>query len=272
MDNRFIFLGGDRRIIYAAGAIAQRRSVSALGLSQEFAAPSGRYGAVVLPLPATTDGVFINAPLHEQPLPLSLVTEYAAEGALVLSGGTHPALVKLCSEHGLRLCDYFADEALTLRNAALTAEAAVALLIQHTEFSLSGARVVITGGGRIALMTARLLRCFGAECTVCARSAEQRTRAQLEHCRTADISELSALCSAADIAVNTAPAALFGEEQFRRFRAGALFMELASKSPRQEQTLAEKYGVRHLMAGGLPGKVSPKTAGEAVAQAILSQV
>ncbi len=269
MDNRFIFLGGDRRIIYAARSIAQRRSVSALGLSGEFPAPQGRYGGVILPLPATTDGSFINAPLSEQPLPLELVADYAAQGGLVLSGGTHPALIRLCEQHGLRLYNYFADEALTLRNAALTAEAAVALLIENTEFSLAGASVLITGGGRIALLLARLLRGFGADCVICARNPEQRTRAQLEYCRAADLSELTALCGAADIAVNTVPAALFGEEQFRRFGAGALFMELASKSPEAEQRLAEKYGVRHLMAGGLPGRLSPKTAGEAVAQAIL---
>lgn len=272
MDNRFLFLGGDRRIIYAAHAISQRRSVSALGLADGFPAPSGRYGAVVLPLPATTNGISINAPLSEQPLPLTLVTQYAAEGGTVLSGGAHPELVRLCSENGLHLVDYFADEALTLRNAALTAEAAVSLLIQHTESSLSEASVLITGGGRIALLTARLLRAFGARVTVCARSAEQRMRAELEHVAAADITELTALCGGSDIVLNTVPAALFGEEQFRRLRAGALFMELASKFPEEERRLAEKYGVLHIMAGGLPGKLSPKTAGEAIAQVILAAV
>lgn len=272
MDNRFIFLGGDRRIIYAARAISQRRSVSALGLSGEFAAPTGRYGAVVLPLPATTDGSTISSPLAEQPLPLTLITEYAAKGAVVLSGGAHPELQRLCSENGLRLVNYFADEALTLKNAALTAEAAVSLLIQNTEFSLAGASVLITGGGRIAMLTARLLRAFGAEVTVCARSPEQRMRAQLEHVRAADITELTALCGGADIVVNTVPVTLFWEEQFRRLRAGALFMELASKSPEAERRLAEKYGVQHIMAGGLPGKLSPRTAGEAIAQVILAEV
>ncbi len=272
MDNRFIFLGGDRRIIYAAKAISQRRSVYALGLSSEFPAPVGSFGAVVLPLPATSDGSFINAPLSEQPLPLELITRYAAQGGTVFAGGVHPSLRKLCEQHNLRLLDYFADEALTLRNAALTAEAAAALLIQNTEFSLDGACVLITGGGRIAQLTARLLRCFGAECIVCARSPEQRMRAMLEHCEAADISEIPALCMKADAVLNTVPAPLFGEEEFRRMRAGALYMELASKSPETERQLAAKYGVHHIMAGGLPGKLSPKTAGEAVADVILSMV
>lgn len=272
MDNRFLFLGGDRRIIYAALDIARRRSVSALGLSDGFSAPSGRYGAIVLPLPATLDGVHINAPLSAEKLPLTLITEYADTGTVVLSGGVHPELKKLCSENGLRLCDYFAEETLTLKNAALTAEAAVSLLIQNTEYSLDGANVLITGGGRIALLTAQLLKGFGAECTICARNAVQRTKAELRHIRSSDTAELNALCANADIIINTVPAQLFSEESFRRLRAGALYMELASRSPEAEKALAEKYGVKHITAGGLPGKFSPITAGEAIAQVILSLV
>lgn len=272
MDNRFLFLGGDRRIIYAALDIARRRSVSALGLSDGFSAPSGKYGAIVLPLPATMDGTLINAPLSAEQLPISLITEYAEEGAVVFSGGSHPALQKLCSDNGLRLRDYFAEETLTLKNAALTAEAAVSLLIQNTEYSLCGANILITGGGRIALHTARLLKSFGADCTICARNAVQRTRAELEYIHSLDISELNALCGEADIILNTVPSQLFSEESFRKLRAGALYMELASKSPEAEKALAAKYGVKHITAGGLPGKFSPITAGEAIAQVILSLV
>ncbi len=114
MDNRFLFLGGDRRIIYAALDIARRRSVSALGFPDKFSTPAGRYGAIVLPLPATLDGAFINAPLASEKMPLSLITEYAEDGAVVFSGGSHPALQKLCNDNGLRLLDYFAEDTLTL--------------------------------------------------------------------------------------------------------------------------------------------------------------
>ncbi len=272
MDNRFLFIGGDRRIIYAALSILRRRSVSALGLGDTFSAPEGRYGAIVLPLPFHNGQDGINAPMADRELPLSLVTDYADKGACVFSGGISPALSQLCEEHGLRLIDYYAEETLTLRNAAITAESAVALLIQNTEFSLSGARVLITGGGRIAIMTARLLRCFGSNVTICARSAEQRARGELEHHTSADIGGLPALCTVSDIVINTVPASLFSEEDFRRMKAGAVFIELASKSAIPDSDYASKYGVRHIMAGGLPGKMCPKTAGEAIAEVILAKV
>lgn len=271
MDNRFLFLGGDRRIIYTARKIAEHYDVSSLGLTTEFSPPVGRYGYIVLPLPALK-GEHINAPLSDKSLPLSLVTEYAEKGAMVLTGSVPQPLRELCSEHGLMLCDYYADEALTLKNAFLTAEGAISLLIQHMEYSLHDTPVLITGGGRISLMLARLLRCFGADVTVCARNSVQRMRASLEHCRTADLPQLTELCRRSKIIINTAPATLFGEEHFHILGKGTLFMELAGKSPEAEQMLAEKYGVQHIMAGGLPGRLSPKTAGEAIAQTILSEV
>lgn len=270
MDNRFLFLGGDRRIIYAAAAIAARRKVSALGLSDKFAAPDGKYGSIVLPLPFSREEGLINAPLSQSALPLSFIAEYAAQGGTVFSGGVSKELVQLCELHGLRLVDYYSQETLTLKNAALTAEAACALLIQDTEYSLSGADVVVTGGGRIALMLARLLRCFGAQVTVCARNAVQRAKAEIELHHTEDIAALPTLCAKADIVVNTVPAALFTQQDFRAMKAGAVFMELAGVKPSHESEYADRYGIRYIDAAGLPGKLSPKTAGEAIAQAILA--
>ncbi len=270
MDNRYLFIGGDRRIIFAAKALAERHSVAALGLSAFLPQPEGKYHNIVLPLPFSREEGFLNAPLSNEKLPLTLIADYAAEGATVFSGGTSPLLRDLCREHDLRLIDYFAYEPLVITNAALTAEAAVSLLIQNTDYSLDGSDIIITGGGRIAQLTARFLKPFGANITVCARSAEQRTRARTEHCRTAGIAELSALCEKADIIVNTVPASLFSPQDFRCMKAGALFMELATRRPSPEKGYAVQYGIRFIDAAGLPGAYSPKTAGEAIADAILS--
>ena len=269
MDNRFLFLGGDRRSIYAARSIMQRRTVCALGFDG-CPLPEGKFGVIVLPLPFMKDG-FINAPLYDGRLPLSLITEYAADGCTVFSGGVSAELTELCKSNGIRLVDYFADEPLTLKNAALTAEAAVSILIQRTEFSLCGASALITGGGRIALQTARLLRSFGSDVTVCARNATQLAKASLEYCNTASLEALPALCTEADIVINTVPAQLFSEEAFRNMQAGTFFMELASKPPKPEEDLSAKYGVHYIYASGLPGRYSPKTAGECIASVILAR-
>lgn len=272
MDGRVLFIGGDKRMQYAAQAVSQNYEVSTLGLFSEEKAPLGRYGAVVLPLPFSRDGENINAPLSNTALPLSLVRDCAEKGAAVLCGMASPKLISLCEEESLRLYDYFTDEALTLKNAFLTAEAAAALLIQNTERSLCGAEVLITGGGRIAMLLAGLLRGFGADVTVCARSSLQRTRAELSFHRTADISELPRLCGSADIIVNTPPARLFTEQDFAEMKKDAVYTELASLPSEPYESYAMRQGIRYIHAAGLPGKFSPRTAGEAIAQAVIRRL
>ena len=94
-----------------------------------------------------------------------------------LPTGNHPALGALkpgslcltalaAGEHPLlRLRDYYDDEAVLLRNAAITAEGAVALAMERTDRTLLGSRVLILGGGRISQALAPRLRALGAEIT-----------------------------------------------------------------------------------------------------------
>jgi len=265
-----LFLGGDQRIVYAARLISQSGSICAKGIGDEFPEPSGKYERIVLPLPFSKDGVNINAPLSGEPLPLEMIAEYALPGALILSGGTSDRLQQLCEENGLKLENYFAGEELTLKNALLTAEGAVSLLISSSEQSLFNSSAVITGYGRIAAYLARLLREFRCRVTIAARNPVQREKALLDGFCTLP-AELAGLAAAsADFIINTVPAELFTEECFARMQTGAVYMELATRTSTPEREYAQAVGVKHIMASGLPGRFSPKTAGEAIAQAVIA--
>lgn len=253
---------------YAADAIAEKYPVDRLNGADT---PTDRYEYIVLPLPVSRDGVYINAPFSEKPLPFELISQYAAENATVFCGGSNGAVEKICRDMGLKFINYFADEPLTLKNAVLTAESAAAILAGSGDSSLFGSEIAITGGGRVAVYTARLLKAFGASVTVCARSAEQRTKAELDGFSAADITELTVVCGKADFIVNTVPAELFGSETFCAMRRGAVYLELASLPPEPYKSRAEQCGVRYIHAPGLPGKYSPKTAGEIIAETILKE-
>ncbi len=266
---KILFLGGDKRITYAARAVSEYCSVSAEGLDESFPAPSGKYGYIVLPLPATRDGVNITAPLSKEKLPLTLIEKYASDGACVFVGGKAPAIETICRENRLILTDYFSDETLTLKNAQLTAEAAAVLLSQSTEGSLYAGSAVITGSGRVAGLTARLLKAFGCRVTICARDPAARAKAELTGFEAKDLTALAGLCENAGFIINTVPAHIFSEECFSSMKRGAVFMELATLPPEPCAGYAKKYDIRYIHASGLPGKYSPKTAGELIADKIL---
>lgn len=268
MDNRVLFIGGDKRMIYAARKLSAQLSVDTLGLTEGESELSGHYSTVVLPLPWSRDGKAVSAPLCARPITLTEALDHAEKGAHVLAGAVTPPLEEECRLRGLTLTDYYRDEVLTLKNAALTAEAAVGLLALNTERSLFGSSAVVTGGGRIALLTAGLLRSFGASVTVCARNEIQRARAAAQLLSAADITELKRLSERADIIVNTVPVPLFDTESLRYMNEGAVFMELASLPP-LPKSVTEDIPVTYIHAGGLPGRYSPQAAGEAIADALL---
>lgn len=269
MTDRFLFIGGDKRISYAMCKIAEQFPADKLGAGGVYLEPIGRYSRIVLPFPFSRNGTDINAPLSDTPLPLSAITERSAESAVVFSGGTNAALDKLCRENGLTLVNYAADEALTLKNAQLTAEAAAAILINNTEGSLLGADVLITGGGRVAQCTARLLKAFGSNVTVCARNSAQLARAELYGCAAESLRRTDSLLPRCDIVINTIPSGIFTAEKFKEMKSGAVFMELASLPQEPYKTCAEGCGIKYIHAAGLPGKFSPKTAGLLIADFIL---
>lgn len=256
---RILFIGGDKRMDYAAEYLTRSYDVERL----EDSKPDGLFDVIVLPLPLTKNKTDIFAPNSTEPLPFDIIEQYAAAHALILAGGECNLLSAVCEKRGYTLVNYFANEPLTLKNAALTAEAACAILAQSTDGALLDSSALIIGFGRIARYLAARLRALGCGITVAARREEQRVLADLDGYRAITINHALETLSEYDFIANTAPAALFAEKEFLDIANRGIYMELASL-PNAEK-LAESCGARYIFAGGLPGKCSPKAAGKYIA-------
>ena len=186
-----------------------------------------------------------------------------------LPTGDHPALKTLktgslaltalaAGEHPrLRMRDYYQREEVLLRNAAITAEGAIALAMERSERTLLGSRVLILGGGRISQALVPRLRALGAEVTVYARRGDQRALAACLGCHTLEC--LPESPEGYHIVFNTVPVPLLP-----RGAEGALNIELASAPG----GFRDPAGV--VIARGLPGKAAPLSAAEALLEPILS--
>jgi dipicolinate synthase subunit A len=165
-------------------------------------------------------------------------------GSLALVGqarGRHPRL---------RLRDYYSGEEVQLRNAAITAEGAIAAAIAHTERTLLGSRILILGGGRISRALAPRLRALGAAVTVYARRSEERALAESAGCET--LAALPEKPEGFHLLFNTVPFPLLDSAP------DCPTIELASAPG----GFRDRSGV--IPAGGLPGKTAPCSAAEAL--------
>lgn len=268
---RILVIGGDRRMDYAAKRLSEEHETMRIGSGGKNEA-NGRFDAIILPLPLSKNGSDIFAPASDEPLPFDLIEKFAENNTLIFAGGVCEKLSGLCSEKGYKLENYLAHETLTLQNAALTAEAACAMLSQSTDGSLLNSRALITGYGRIARFLSVRLKANGCSVTVAARRSEQRTSAELDGFSSVPIEIMEETLHDYDIIANTVPSALFYEESFRRMKAECIFIELATLPAEPVRSLAEEFGVKYLFASGLPGKYSPKAAGAYIAEDIIRSI
>ncbi len=251
---------------YAAERLSAEYEVEQFGEKTQ-----GRFSAVVLPLPLTRNGREILAPLSDSPLEFGIITRLADKNAMIFAGGECAVLTEMCAKSGYIFVNYFAEEALILKNA-LTAEAASALLSQSTDGALLGSSSLITGYGRIGRMLAYRLAANGSSVTIAARRAEQRTAAELDGFSSVNISDIGDALGNIDFIANTVPCALFNAEHFSAMKSSAVFIELATLPEQSSKPLAESHGIQYIYAPGLPGKHSPRAAGEAIAETIADKL
>ena len=161
---------------------------------------------------------------------------------------------------------YARSESYLIANAALTAEAAAALL--KKERPLTGARALVLGWGRVGSLTAEALRREGAAVTAAARRRESRAWAEARGFSAADTEALDGVWKDFDVIVNTVPAPILTETRLRLTKPDVLLAELASDPGGIDAAAARSLGRRYLSARGLPGKYAPARAAELLRDAV----
>ena len=197
---KLCIIGGDRRLLFLCELLKKAsHTVYYAGAREPIASPLleralAECDAVILPTPASRDGVYITGSQLKTELLLSMLPEKTA----VFGGRLSPRF-----ENGVRpLCDYLSDEPFTLRNALLTAEGVLRMVYEETETAISDLSFLIYGYGRISTFLTRRLLALGASVTVVARKDAARKDARAQGASAIGFSDKP---PEADYAVNTVP-------------------------------------------------------------------
>lgn len=264
---KLLVLGGDIRMYYTAERLRRKHEVYTYGLSELDMFPDELCDAAVLGIPASRDGISINAPLCREPVPFSVLQKLIKSGGVVIGGMVSPALRHFCADNGFFCEDHYCDESVMLRNAVPSAEGALAVGINATPGQMLGQKVLILGFGRIASQLAVYLTAMGCEVIVAARSREKRAKARMLGCRAVGFDVLCGILPEVTLIYNTVPCAVIGEDELAAFDDEAVYVELASASGIDKAAL-KGHSVTVINAGGLPAKTAPKTAGKIIADAV----
>ena len=240
---------------------------------REAVAPSR---VILLPLPASPDGMRVNLPLapDEAPILLSDLFATAPKDALIAGGRFSPGIKARAEAAGRELYDFAGSETFARQNAVPTAEGAVAILMERIPRTVRGLSVAVTGYGRVAKALCRLLLAMGADVTVGARKRAALEEAALAGCRTQPLcgaDSVRKLTKGKSAVFNTVPYWLFTKEVLSSLDRDLLIIDLASSPGGVDVEAAGAYGLSVVWALSLPGKYAPETAGEIIADAVLAE-
>ena len=170
----------------------------------------------------------------------------------------------------MSVIDYMKDEELTVKNAIPTAEGALELAMKELPVTVHGTKTLVSGYGRVGKAAAAAFSALHSSVTVCARHGDALAWAKATGYYTTDMKEICRAVRDKDVIINTVPAPIFDNNVLSFAGKETLIIDLASVPGGVDFEAAERLGLKAIHALSLPGKVAPKTAGENIADAVLS--
>ena len=276
MINTFGVIGGDERMKYLAQSIAaDGYPVCVCGLEKlgtcrgaaecDLPQLAAKSSVILLPLPATKDGLFLNAPYTENEIRLDADFARLFMHKTVCGGMLQRLTASSSLWREIEPEDYYRREELAVGNAIPTAEGAVGIAIREYPGTINGAKCLITGFGRIGKNLAIILRGMGAEVFCAARK-----KADLMQMRAFGVQPLTyrEIGRRFDLIFNTVPAKVLTSPVLMQQTRDTLIIELASAPGGTDLKRAEELHLHVIDAPSLPGRVAPKTAAEYIKEAV----
>lgn len=257
MQNKIMVIGGDKRFDYLREMIDGKSTSPAERLIENI----HNFDKVVLPWPLSFDGITLNAPLSYGKVLLSdIIAGLSPEQTLFL-GGKLPD--ELTEKINCKIKYYADTEEFLCKNAELTAEGVLKIIIEELPMSLRNSHIAVTGYGRVGAKTVELLYKVGCTVYIFDRDEDKRNSVNgYSFCEFGDLADKF------DCVVNTVPACVLDESRISQLQKDCVLIETASAPYGIDFTAADRHRMKTIVAGSLPGKTSPKTAAQIIFAAI----
>lgn len=260
MSYNFLLIGGDMRIFLLAKKIANdENNVKIMGFEKipiseivnnninviQTIEEAEENDIIISSIPLSIDGENIYAPYSDKQIKLEIL-----KGKKIIAGKIPEKLSGY---------DLLKNESLTILNTIATAEGAIAKSIEETDFNLASSNILVLGFGRVGKMLAYKLKQMGANVYVEARKQEDLAWIESYGYNAVDLKNVNKKLCKVDIIFNTIPKLILDKSRLILIKKETLIIDLASKPGGVDFKSAEKLGIKAILYGGIPGKISPGT-------------
>lgn len=228
---------------------------------------------IILPTVGTDDQGKIHSIFSSDELVLTpKLVESLKKRCTIYTGMAKPYLRKLCRQYDITLVEMLDLDEVAIYNSIPTAEGALMMAIQNTDFTIHSSKCIVLGLGRTGLTLARTLQGLGAKVKVGVRKKEHFARAVEMNLDPFFLQKLKDEAATVDLLFNTIPHMIITAQVIAHMPHRAVIIDLASKPGGTDFRFAEKRGIKAMLAPGLPGIVAPKTAGKIIANCVIDLI
>lgn len=280
-ENKIAIIGGDQRQLFVAESFADMGyCVSVWGCdtygiddrirkSGSLSDTISKADTIILPLPTSKDGMYLNCPESAEKVTFEEITERVNKDQHIIAGNLSPEMLLICSKKGLKIYDCMNSEKFKIMNSIPTSEGAVEIAMRELTVTIYRSKSLVVGFGRIGKSLSRLLKAMGADVYVSARKEADRATAEMYGYTSIRPEEICNTANMVDVIFNTVPFKILNKPIISSIRKDTPIIDLASLPGGVDMISAEECGIKVIHALSLPGKVAPKTAGKIMAECII---
>ena len=194
------------------------------------------------------------------------------DNSIFFSRGLSNDLLELTKSKRLKHFEYMDDEAFVVKNAFLTAEGALSYIIQNTDASIRHMPVLILGYGRVGKSLTKILRDNDANVSVATDDEIEYAMASTFANNACSLNEISINIDKYQAIINTVPKIILKGDILKLINKSCFILDLASKPGGVDFSEAESLELNCIHALGVPGKLTPKSAGEFLEKSIVERL
>ena len=222
---------------------------------------------IVSSIPFSSNNQEINTPLSNHKITIDELSNYIS-GKMLIAGSIKSEVAEKLRLKGAKVIDFLDREELAVLNAIPTAEGAIQIAMENTQFTLHGSNILILGFGRIGKVLAKMLTGIGATVTCAARKYADIAWINSYAYNSILFNDIDSKLYEYNIIMNTVPHMVLDKDRLEKLDKNCLIIDLASKPGGVDFEVAKELGIKSILALALPGKVAPITSGKYMKETI----
>lgn len=202
------------------------------------------------------------------PIDLTAVLSRTSKLKVLVIGTANEAVSKAAALAGALVVESMRDDELAILNSIPSAEGAIQIAMENTDFTIHGSASIVLGMGRTGLTLASTLLSMHSNVSIAARKRSDLARGRALGFSPIHFDDLACELPVFDLIFNTVPSLVLDAKLMRVVKKTAVIIDLASPPGGTDFESAKAEGIKAILAPGLPGLVAPRTAGEILASVI----